>query len=147
MKLHFRLTIIPVLLLVLASCSKQSQLENNLTRQAGRWNIDNYKVTVATTGLPTETLEYGDAGYMYFFDNLDGQWIDLKDPDEFNFIEFNWSITDDSKLLIEYDNEDFLFDFVVNEKDRQVLLNQEVVQLNDTTFVTTSIEYELLRIE
>lgn len=147
MKLFNRIAILPVIILLLASCSKQSQLENNLTRQCGRWNIDNYKLTIATTGLPTETLEYGDCGYMYFFDNLDGQWIDLKEPDVTYFTEFNWSITDENKLLIEYNNEDFLFDFSVNEKDRQVILNQEVIQLNDTTFVTTSIEYELLRIE
>ncbi len=147
MKPLIKFSIFPVLLLILASCSKQSQLENNLTRQCGRWNIDNYKITTVATGMPTETQEYGDCGYMYFFDNFDGQWIDLKDPDVTYFIEFTWSITDENKLLIEYNNEDFLFDFNVNEKDRQVLVNQVVVQLTDTTSMTTTIEYELLRIE
>ncbi|MFN3939222.1 MAG: hypothetical protein ACK4IY_01465 [Chitinophagales bacterium] len=147
MKKLTRFIFIPALVLVIASCSDQKQLEKNLTRQAGRWNIDNYKVTIATTDQPTEVLEYGDSGYMYFFDNGDGQWIDLKDPDETLFVEFEWEITEESKLLIEYNNEDFIFDFVVNEKDRQVIRNEEVVQLSETVFVTTTIEYELLRIE
>jgi hypothetical protein len=84
---------------------------------------------------------------MYFFTNFDGQWIDLKDPDEFNFIEFEWSITDANTLIIEYDNEEFEFTFQVNEKDRQVIVYSETVALTDEINVTTTIEYELLRIE
>jgi hypothetical protein len=133
--------------LLFAACSQQQQLADNLTRQSGRWNIDNYRITVATTGLPEDVTEYGDSGYMYFFDNFDGQWIDLKDPDEVLFIEFEWEITDANTLLIVYDNEEFEFTFQVNEKDRQVIVYSETVALTDEINVTTTIEYELLRIE
>ncbi|HCK22097.1 MAG TPA: hypothetical protein DHW15_08055 [Bacteroidetes bacterium] len=133
--------------LTLASCSQQTQLADNLTRQSGRWNIDNYTITISTTGQPDDVTEYGDSGYMYFFTNNDGQWIDLKDPDEFQFIEFEWSITDANTLIIEYDNEEFEFAFQVNEKDRQVIVYTETVALTDEINVTTTIEYELLRIE
>jgi hypothetical protein len=129
------------------SCSQQSKLADNLTRQSGRWNIDNYRITITTTGLPADVTEFGDSGYMYFFDNFDGQWIDLKDPDETLFIEFEWEITDANTLLITYDNEEFEFVFQVNEKDRQVIVYEETVALTDEINVTTNIEYELLRIE
>jgi hypothetical protein len=133
--------------LFLASCSQQQQLFDNLVRQSGRWNIDNYTITISTTDVPDDVTEYGDAGYMYFFDNGDGQWIDLKDPEETIFIEFEWEITDENSLLIKYDNEEFEFLFQVNEKDRQVIVYEETVQLSETVFTTTRIEYELLRIE
>ena len=134
-------------MLLLPSCSKQRQLADNPDRQSGRWNIDNYKVTITTTDLPPDVTEYGDSGYMYFFSNGDGQWIDLKDPDEFIFIEFEWDITDDNALQIRYNNEEFNFLFEVNEKDRQVIVYEETVALTEEIDVTTRIEYELLRIE
>jgi hypothetical protein len=133
--------------LVLSSCSQKVKLADNLTRQSGRWNIDNYTITITTTGMPADLTEYGDAGYMYFFDNGDGQWIDLKDPDEDIFTEFEWEISDGNTLLIRYNNEEFEFEFLVNEKDRQVIAYKEEVQLTDDVSVITQLEYELLRIE
>lgn len=133
--------------LVLSSCSQKVKLADNLTRQSGRWNIDNYTITITTTGVPVDQTEYGDAGYMYFFDNGDGQWIDLKDPDEDLFTEFEWEISDGNTLLIKYNNEEFEFEFLVNEKDRQVIAYKEEVQLTDDVTVITQLEYELLRIE
>ena len=140
----FLLLVAPMLI---TACSKQAQLANNLVRQSGRWNIDNYTIIISTTGLPDDITEYGDSGYMYFFSNGDGQWIDLKDPEETLFIEFEWEITEDETLLIQYNNEEFEFLFQVNERDRQVIVYEETVEIADEVFVTTRIEYELLRIE
>ncbi len=96
------------LMLVAVSCSKAAKLENNLTKQGGRWNIDNYKVTIATTELAPVITESGDAGYMYFFDNFDGHWIDLSNPDEDQFLEFEWEITPENTLILRYNNEEFI---------------------------------------
>lgn len=130
----------------LASCSKEKQIASNLTNQAGRWNIDNFKTTVTTTGFPAVVTDLSDVGYMYFFDNNDGHIIYIYDVGVFDFIEFEWTATVDG-VIIEYSNEEFEFVFTTNEQDRLVLYRSLTVPLTDTTSTTTETEYELLRIE
>lgn len=132
--------------LLFSSCSKEMQIENNLTSQSGRWNIDNYKITITTTGLPPVISESGDLGYMYFFDNYDGQILFIYDVGDYNFIEFEWEATEGG-VIISYNNEDFEYSFTTNDKDRIVMYRSETVALTDSTSTTTEEEYELLRIE
>lgn len=150
MKRNYLLVMFFGLLILASSCSKENAIATTLTKQAGRWNIDNFTITVTTTlgavTLPPEITDYSDVGYMYFFDNNDGQIIYTYGAGDYDFVEFEWTPTADG-IVQEYNNETFEFTFTVNEKDRIVMSYSETIPLSDTSYTTTEKEYELLRIE
>ncbi|MFN0276603.1 MAG: hypothetical protein ACKVPJ_12730 [Chitinophagales bacterium] len=150
MKINYAFLFFLSAMVFASSCSKEKQIATNLTSQAGRWNIDNYKVTeIITTPsitFPPTITDLSDLGYMNFFDNNDGQIFFIYDVGDYDFIEFEWTPTEQG-IFLEYSNEEFEYVFTTNEKDRIVMVNTIVVPLDDTTTKTTEKEYELLRIE
>lgn len=54
---------------IMISCSPEIKLQNNLTRDGGRWNIDEFKTTVVVSTTPdvpviTQTFNVGEAFFM-----------------------------------------------------------------------------------
>lgn len=133
---------------VLVSCSPEIKLQNNLTRDGGRWNIDEFKTTVVVSTTPdvpviTQTFNVGEA---IFYESGTGVWIQYDTLTMQNVATyFEWENTS-SEVILNLEGETEETTFSVNEvsKDEQWWVRDEEFAVGDV-ITTTTIEIHLIR--
>jgi len=133
------------LVTLFVACSPEIKLQNHLTRDGGRWNIDEFKVTSVTkTDPPTEPtiIQEFNVGEILFYESGTGIWIQYDTLTMQNVATyFEWENTNNS---ITMDLEGFTeeVEFSINEvsKDEQWWVREESFFVGDLeTVVTTEI--------
>jgi hypothetical protein len=137
--------------IIFASCSDEVKLQNTLTKDGGRWNIDAFKVTVTSSIDPDNPLVTEDfnIGEVTFYESNRGVWIVYDTTFMTNVAYyFEWENTANTVIMNFEDFPDDEQEFTINEvnKEEQIWFNEESEMIGDIT-ITTATEIDLVREE
>lgn len=125
--------------MVIAACSPELKLENNLTKNGGRWNIDEVRVVTTVQLDPPVVTEFSadNQGEILFYESGTGILIALDTAiNELVADYFEWENTA-STILLNFENGlEQEYNIEEKSKDEQVWTREESITDPVTSIVT-----------
>lgn len=150
MKISTTLLSILFISATIISCSPEVKIQNHLTKNGGRWNIDEFKTTVTVSITPDDSLVYQafNVGEALFYESGTGIWIQYDTTLLENIATyFEWENTATTILLnMEDETDEIEFKITEVSKDEQFWVREEEVDVSGV-ITKTAIEIHLVREE
>ncbi len=143
MKKHLVVTFFAALGLFLVSCSDEVKLQNVLTKDGGRWNVDKLSVVVTNSLDPDNNFasEEFNAGEMTFYESNRGVWITYDTTFMTNVAYyFEWENTANTIIVNFEDFHDEETEYTINQvsKEEQIWVNEDQEVVGEATITTTT---------
>jgi hypothetical protein len=143
MKKHLVVTFFAALGLFLVSCSDEVKLQNVLTKDGGRWNVDKLSVVVTNSLDPDNNFasEEFNAGEMTFYESNRGVWITYDTTFMTNVAYyFEWENTANTIIVNFEDFPDEETEYTINQvsKEEQIWVNEDQEVVGEATITTTT---------
>lgn len=134
-----------VIVLFAISCSPEIKLQNNLTKDGGRWNIDEIKVnsTIQLDPPVYSEVKENNAGELLFYESGTGIWIGFDttlNVDVAKYFEYENTA---NTILINFENS-LEQEYNVNQtnKDEQIWTREETI-VDPVTSITAVINTQI----
>lgn len=143
MKKLLVVTFFAALGLFLVSCSDEVKLQNVLTKDGGRWNVDKLSVSVTNSLDPDNNFasEEFNVGEMTFYESNRGVWITYDTTFMTNVAYyFEWENTANTIIVNFEDFPDEETEYTINQvsKEEQIWVNQDSEVVGEATITTTT---------
>ncbi|MFN3939221.1 MAG: hypothetical protein ACK4IY_01460 [Chitinophagales bacterium] len=134
-----------VITLMVVACSPEIKLENTLTKDGGRWNIDEVRVVSTTQLDPPVVTEFAadNQGEILFYESGSGILISLDTAiNQLVADYFEWENTASTILLNFEDGLEQEYNIEEKSKDEQVWTREESI-VNEVTNIVTVINTQI----